>query len=84
MSEDVHRRMEGDVTGLGAASRAGAHVSCATGQGSVLCLCTSLGSLLFDLTYDTHFISITITSWDILVYALPPLYYYIRDPLLVL
>ena len=40
--------MEGDVTGLGAASRAGAHVSCATGQESVMCLSTSLGSLLFD------------------------------------
>jgi hypothetical protein len=36
------------VTGLGAASRAGAHVSCATGQESVMCLSTSLGSLLFD------------------------------------
>jgi hypothetical protein len=28
MSMDVHHRAEGDVTGLGAASRAGAHVSC--------------------------------------------------------
>jgi hypothetical protein len=36
MSGDVHRRVEGDVTGLGAASVAGTHVSCATGQGSVL------------------------------------------------
>jgi len=58
--QDVVKK--GYVTGLGAASRAGAHVSCATRQGSVLCLCTSLGSLLFDLTYDTCFISITITS----------------------
>jgi hypothetical protein len=36
MSADVHRRVEGDVTGLGAACRAGAHVSCATGQESVV------------------------------------------------
>jgi hypothetical protein len=36
MSGDVHCRVEGDVTGLGAASRAGAHVSSATGQESVL------------------------------------------------
>jgi hypothetical protein len=36
MSEDVHHRAEGDVTGLGAASRAGAHVSCATRQESVI------------------------------------------------
>jgi hypothetical protein len=36
MSGDVHHRAEGDVTGLGAASRAGAHVSCATGQESVI------------------------------------------------
>jgi hypothetical protein len=35
MSEDVHHRAEGDVTGLEAASRAGAHVSCATRQESV-------------------------------------------------
>jgi Chromo (CHRromatin Organisation MOdifier) domain len=35
MSADVHHRAEGDVTGLGAAVRAGAHVSCATGQESV-------------------------------------------------
>jgi hypothetical protein len=36
MSGDVHHRAEGDVTGLGAASRAGTHVSCATGQESVI------------------------------------------------
>jgi hypothetical protein len=36
MSEDVHHRAEGDVTGLRAASRAGAHVSCATRQESVI------------------------------------------------
>jgi hypothetical protein len=35
MYKDVHHRVEGDVTGLGAASRAGTHVSCATGQESV-------------------------------------------------
>jgi hypothetical protein len=35
MYEDVHHRVKGDVTGLGAAYRAGAHVSCATGQESV-------------------------------------------------
>jgi hypothetical protein len=36
MSRDVHLRAEGDVTGLGAAPRAGAHVSCATGQESII------------------------------------------------
>jgi hypothetical protein len=36
MYRDVHRRAEGDVTGLGAATRAGTHVSCATRQGSVI------------------------------------------------
>jgi hypothetical protein len=34
MYRDIHHRVEGDVTGLGAASRAGIHVSCATGQES--------------------------------------------------
>jgi hypothetical protein len=34
MFGDVHHRAEGDVTSLGAASRAGAYVSCATGQES--------------------------------------------------
>jgi hypothetical protein len=48
MSGGVHHRAEGDVTGLGAASRAGTHVSCATGQESDIWLCMSLGSLLFD------------------------------------
>jgi Integrase zinc binding domain/Chromo (CHRromatin Organisation MOdifier) domain len=42
MSADVHHRAEGDVTGLGAACRAGTHVSCATGQESVICLCRGL------------------------------------------
>ena len=35
MFGDIHLRAEGDVTGLGAVSRAGAHVSCATRQESV-------------------------------------------------
>jgi hypothetical protein len=36
MYGDVHLRAEGDVTGLGAASRAGVHVSCATGKESAI------------------------------------------------
>jgi hypothetical protein len=36
MSVDVHHRVEGDVTGLGAVCRAGTHVSCATRQESVI------------------------------------------------
>jgi hypothetical protein len=35
MSADVHLRAEGDVTGLEAVWRTGAHVSRATGQESV-------------------------------------------------
>jgi hypothetical protein len=36
MYKDVHLRAEGDVTGLGAVSRVGIHVSCATGQESAI------------------------------------------------
>jgi hypothetical protein len=60
MSGDIHRRAEGDVTGLGAALRADAHVSRATRQESVICLSMSLGSFLFALTYGTCFVFITI------------------------
>jgi hypothetical protein len=48
MSADIHHRVGGDVTSLGAAV-AGAHISCATGQESTVCLSMCLGSILFDL-----------------------------------
>jgi hypothetical protein len=48
MSGDVHRRAEGDVTGLGAATRAGTHVSCATRQESIIASMYESGPLLFD------------------------------------